>query len=91
MLALMAALCAFCADKLAGTDGKERLTRVNLQAIRAIRLLIFTGARVGEILGLRWEHIEMGNGRANLPDTKTGKKSVQLPAPRLRCWRQLIA
>lgn len=69
--------------RIAGADGKERLTRVNPQAIWAIRLLIFTGARVGEILGLRWEHIDTGNGRANLPDSKTGKKAIQLPAPAL--------
>jgi integrase len=69
--------------RIAGADGRERLTRVNPQAIRAIRLLIFTGARVGEILGLRWEHIDTGNGRANLPDSKTGKKAIQLPAPAL--------
>jgi integrase len=68
---------------VAGINGKERLTRVNPQAIRAIRLLIFTGARVGEILGLRWEYIDAGNGRANLPDSKTGKKVIQLPAPAL--------
>lgn len=69
--------------RIAGADGKERLAQVNPQAVRAIRLLIFTGARVGEILGLRWEYIDAGNGRANLPDSKTGKKVIQLPAPAL--------
>ncbi|UWS03123.1 integrase arm-type DNA-binding domain-containing protein [Phaeobacter inhibens] len=69
--------------RISGTEGKERLTQVNPQAIRAIRLLVFTGARVGEILGLRWEHIDKSNGRANLPDSKTGKKTIQLPAPAL--------
>ncbi|WP_185958898.1 site-specific integrase [Thalassovita litoralis] len=69
--------------RIAAADGKERLAQVNHQAIRAIRLLIFTGARVGEILGLRWEYIDAGNGRASLPDSKTGKKVIQLPAPAL--------
>ncbi len=63
-------------------DG-ERLAHVNPEAIRAIRLLIFTGARVSEILGLRWEYIDLETGRANLPDSKTGKKVLQLPAPAL--------
>lgn len=61
----------------------ERLRSVNLQAIRAIRLLIFTGARVSEILSLRWEHLDLDAGRAHLPDSKTGKKVIQLPAPAL--------
>ena len=51
--------------------------------VRAIRLLIFTGMRLGEVLGLRWEHVDFDGGRANLPDSKTGKKVVQLPAPAL--------
>jgi integrase len=63
--------------------GRDRLIRVNPEAIRAIRLLIFTGARVGEILSLRWEYIDTETGRANLPDSKTGKKVLQLPAPAL--------
>lgn len=52
---------------------------VNPQAVNAIRLLIFTGARVGEILGLRWEYINWEASRAELPDSKTGKKFVHLP------------
>lgn len=69
--------------RIVGADGRERLTRVNLEAIRAIRLLIFTGARAGEVLALRWEYIDTANGRANLPDSKTGKKVIQLPPPAL--------
>lgn len=69
--------------RVRGKNGKERLAKVNPEAIRAIRLLIFTGARVSEILGLRWEYIDLESGRANLPDSKTGKKVLQLPAPAL--------
>lgn len=72
-------------EPLAFTDqeGTKRRVMINPQAIRAIRLLIFTGARVGEVLGLRWEHIDTDRGRANLPDSKTGKKVIQLAAPAL--------
>jgi integrase len=66
-----------------GKDGRERLTKINPQAIYALRLLIFTGARVGEILSLRWEYVDREAGRASLPDSKTGKKVVQLPPPAL--------
>ena len=49
------------------------------QAAAAIRLLLFTGARSSEIAGLRWDWIQ--GSRAVLPDSKTGPKSIQLPAP----------
>ena len=49
------------------------------QAAAAIRLLLFTGARSSEIIGLRWEWIR--GSRAVLPDSKTGPKAVQLPPP----------
>lgn len=66
-----------------GKDGMPRTLRCNPEVLRAIRLAIFTGARIGEILGLRWEMVDIEAGRANLPDSKTGKKTVQLPAPAL--------
>ena len=63
--------------------GKVQKVTANAEAIRALRLAIFTGMRSGEVLGLRWEHLDIEAGVANLPDSKTGKKIVQLPAPAL--------
>lgn len=51
--------------------------------VPAIRLLIFTGARVSEILTLQWEWVDLDRGCLNLPDSKTGEKSVRLNAPAL--------
>lgn len=51
--------------------------------IAAIQLLIFTGARLGEILSLKWEHVDLEQNLLALPDSKTGKKSVYLSAPAL--------
>ncbi|MCE2521211.1 MAG: tyrosine-type recombinase/integrase family protein, partial [Alphaproteobacteria bacterium] len=48
-------------------------------AASAIRLLLFTGARSSEIIGLRWDWIH--GTRVVLPDSKTGPKTVQLPPP----------
>lgn len=69
--------------------GKERLARISRHAAAAIRLLIFTGARRGEILGLRWEWIDFEAGRANLPDSKTGRKPLMLPPAALEVLRGL--
>jgi integrase len=51
--------------------------------VATIKLLIFTGARLGEVLGLRWEWVDFDRGDARLPDSKTGAKTIQLPAPAL--------
>ncbi len=49
--------------------------------VAAIRLLIFTGARLGEILALRWGDVDLDNAVLALPDSKTGKKFIYLNAP----------
>ena len=51
------------------------------QAAAVIRMLMFTGARVGEVLSLKWVYIDFERGIASLPDSKTGFKVLQLPAP----------
>jgi integrase len=58
--------------------------RVSPFALAAIRLLILTGARREEIRTLRWSYIDAERGLAFLPDSKTGKKVLQLSAPALR-------
>ncbi len=49
------------------------------RAIAAYRLLIFTGARLSEILTLRLDWIDAAAGVARLPDSKTGPKNLYLP------------
>jgi integrase len=44
--------------------------------VAIMRLLLFTGARVGEILNLRWEWVQPP--RLLLPDSKTGAKTIWL-------------
>jgi integrase len=46
--------------------------------VAAIRLLLFTGCRVGEILSLRWSHVHIERKLLLLPDSKTGAKAVYL-------------
>ena len=61
----------------------KRFTRIGPYAAAALRLLLFTGCRLREILHLRWEHIDFERGCLFLPDSKTGRKTVVLNAPAL--------
>ena len=47
-------------------------------SVLAIRLLIFTGCRRGEILGLHWSDVDLENKVLHLRDSKTGPKTVHL-------------
>lgn len=69
---------------IVGPNGEPKTVRANPEAVRAIRLMIFTGMRSGEVKALRWEHLDLDRRVANLPDSKTGKKVVQLPAPAIK-------
>ena len=60
-----------------------RFTRISLSAAAALRLLLFTGCRLREILHLRWEHVDFERGCLFLPDSKSGRKTVILNAPAL--------
>jgi integrase len=57
--------------------------------IAAIKLLMFTGCRLGEILNLRWSEVDLERGVLNLADSKTGKKSVILNGPAITIISQL--
>jgi integrase len=61
----------------------KRFTKIGPCAAAALRLLLFTGCRLREILHLRWEHVDMERGCLFLPDSKSGRKTVILNAPAL--------
>ena len=48
--------------------------------VAAINLLLMTGARSGEILALRWSYIDFEQGLIHLPDSKTGRKDLEMAA-----------
>jgi integrase len=62
---------------------EKRETIIGEHAAAALRLLIFTGARLREILHLEWDHVDFDRGLLLLPDSKTGKKTIVLNAPAL--------
>ena len=57
---------------------------ISPHAIAAIRLLLLTGCRVGEILTLQWSQVDLEHGFLRLPDSKTGKKEIVLGASALK-------
>jgi len=61
----------------------ERTSTERQSVIAAIRLLIFTGARLGEILNLQWGHVDLERSCLRLPESKTGAKVIYLNAPAL--------
>ena len=62
---------------------KNRYTKIGPFAAAALRLLLFTGCRLREILHLKWENVDSERGLLFLADSKTGKKTVVLNAPAL--------
>jgi integrase len=68
---------------------KNRRTVIDAHAAAAIRLLILTGARLSEILTARWGYVDWERGLLLLPDSKTGKKAIYLPAPALAVLEDL--
>jgi integrase len=59
----------------------RRFSKINPFATAAIRLLLFTGCRLREILHLKWEYVDLERGLLFLPESKTGRKTVILNAP----------
>lgn len=59
--------------------GEMEEERIELpSAIAAIRLLLFTGCRLNEIMTLKWEHVDNLEHALRLPDSKTGAKVVHI-------------
>lgn len=56
--------------------GKQNFATI--YTIEAIRMLLFTGARLREILDLKWEYIRSDEGILMLPRSKTGPKTIYL-------------
>jgi integrase len=90
-------------DKLTAKHAPKepnRRTILDPFAVAAIRLLIFTGARVSEILNARWDQVDFDRGILFLADSKTGAKPIYLSSaavtvlstlPRLQSIPYIIA
>jgi integrase len=70
-------------------QAKNRRTVFGQFDTAAVRLLLFTGCRLREILRLEWKHVDTERGLLFLPDTKTGQRAVMLNAPALAALASL--
>ena len=52
-------------------------------AVAAIRFAALTGLRIGEVLAMRWEHVDAERSAVVLPRTKTGRRMHGLPTAAL--------
>ncbi len=57
---------------------KGQREKLDTHAAAALRLLLLTGARLREILDLRWSYVDLERGLLFLPDSKTGRKTIVL-------------
>jgi integrase len=68
---------------------ENRLVIVAPDAVAAIRLLMFTGCRLREILNLGWQDVDFERGILLLRDSKTGRKTVVLGTAALEVLSRL--
>jgi integrase len=70
-------------------DEAEQTGEEPAAAVAALRLLLFTGCRRGEILNLSWGEVDFEYRCLRLKDSKTGPKLVPLNPPALGVLEQL--
>ncbi len=61
-----------------------------IYAIDALRMLSLTGARLREILHLKWKYVDLDRGVLNLPASKTGAKTIYLNEAGIEILRNVI-
>jgi integrase len=64
-------------------------SEANPMAISILKLLIFTGARKGEIESLSWDMVDFDGGYLRLPDSKTRYKIIHMNAGALQVISEL--
>lgn len=67
--------------RLAETLDRSCDRGVNPQSIAIIRLLLLTGARKSEIIGLEWSEVDLPRRRLAKKDSKTGQKVIPISQP----------
>jgi integrase len=78
------------AELLKAIEAEEK-SGSNPIACAAIRVVFWTGWRIGDVLGLEWAHLDLDNGVAKLLQTKTATEEYrQLPAEAVEILKRLF-
>ncbi len=70
-------------------DQVETEGGASASAVPTIRLLMLTGCRKSEILGLSWEDVALDEAELRLSDSKTGARIVSLSGPAVKLLADL--
>ena len=70
-------------------DALEAEGRIPVHAAAALRLLMLTGCRSGEIMTLRWQDVRLEHREIQLADSKTGPRTVPLSPAAVRILAEL--
>lgn len=70
-------------------DDAEEGNLATIYAVNALRVISLTGARLREILHLKWSYIDLDRGVLNLPNSKTGAKTIYLNKAAIEIFREL--
>ena len=70
-------------------DERERWGGRHLRSAALVKLLMFTGARLSEIMTAEWAWVDHARALLVLPDSKTGAKEIVLPPPALDVLERL--
>ena len=70
-------------------DALEAEGRIPMHAAAALRLLMLTGCRSGEIMTLRWQDVRLEHREIQLADSKTGPRTVPLSPAAVRILAEL--
>lgn len=68
------------------TEGRE-----DFYILAAVRLLAYSGLRLGEVLGLEWRDVDLERGRLRLREAKTGTRVAIINAPMDEVLTNLVA
>ena len=72
-------------------DHFERYQLASIYAIAGIRVLLLTGARLSEVETLRWDEVNFNDRCITLRDSKTGPRTLEMPACVVRLLENLPA